>query len=124
MTTENSNATPRPWKVAENDPRHNKVEIISCEDELPVMIAEINTLPRHVYRKPENPLADASLVVSAVNAHDNLLEALRDIAGVGHVPSPHDRSAFAAALERANDKLDQVMAWAEAALALAEGKVA
>lgn len=122
MTNSNSKSTPRPWKVAENDPRHNRVEIISCEDELPVMIAEINTLPRHVYRKPENPAADAAFIVRAANAHDALLAALRDIQGVGHVRvNPANAQQWKAALERANDKLEQAMEWASVALGLTEG---
>lgn len=79
MTTQKSSATSRPWKVAENDPRHNKVEIITCEDELPVMVAEINTVPRHVWRKPENPFSDANLIVRAVNSFDATRTALREI---------------------------------------------
>lgn len=55
----------------------------------------------------------AALIVQAVNSFDALRDALRNIAGVGHARQD---------ATRANDKLDQVMEWAEAALAIAEGK--
>ncbi len=57
--------------------------------------------------------ANARLIAAA----PALYEALRNIAGVGHVAAPYDRSAYAHALQRANDKLVQVVEWAETALA-------
>lgn len=61
-----------------------------------------------VERYSKQVLAEERLAAAA----PDLLAALKDIRGVGHGPT----------LERANDKLDQVMEWAQEAIDKAEGK--
>lgn len=103
-------ATPRPWKCRPRRSRHRAYWIVADDGLKELYVALVET--RLGREKP-----DAELIVRAVNAHDELVEALR--IARGYVKATHGTLAGVMGPE---NLISPDLAKIDAALAKAEGR--
>lgn len=72
---------PRPWNCGSESP----CGIVRDKNNSPVADCRYSEIPRLENRTPERIAANARLIVRAVNAHEELLEALERVATCGPV---------------------------------------